>query len=131
MTESFELLIGEIQVSARVEEQDNYIIQRQQGEIHNLVVTRARLKGIQESLGVKQINLDKTIAKLEQVSCELQILRRVREKVKATMKEQETEIAMLDDAKADFTREVEILRTKHIKPEDIITRQIQMLELMR
>lgn len=44
---------------------------------------------------------------------------------------EEIVIAMLDDVKAEMTREIEILSKKHIKSEDTRTRQIQMLELIR
>lgn len=53
------------------------------------------------------------------------------ERDEATMKEQETRTAMLDDGKVDLTRKVEMLSRKHMKSEDFITQQIHMLELMR
>lgn len=53
-------------------------------------------------------------------------LRRVRKRGEATMKEQETRIAMLDDGKVGLTREVEMLSRKHMKSEDFTTRQIHI-----
>lgn len=46
---------------------------------------------------------------------ENKILRRVRKRGEATMKEQETRIAVLDHGKVDLTREVEMLSRKHMK----------------
>lgn len=48
--------------------------QQQQSEIDELVITKAKLKELQRSLNAKQINLEKTVMRLEQVSCVLQNL---------------------------------------------------------
>lgn len=44
---------------------------------------------------------------------------------------EEIVIGMLDDVNAEMRREIEILSEKHIESEDIRTRQIQMLVLIR